>query len=42
MKKYDALDCAVLEAKQLTPDVFSLTVAAGELAKSARPGQFAQ
>ncbi len=42
MKKYDVRSCKILQRNQLTQDVFDVTVDAGELAKLARPGQFAQ
>lgn len=42
MKKYDVRSCEILQRNQLTQDVFDVTVDAGELAKLARPGQFAQ
>lgn len=32
--------CTILKREQLTPDVVSLTLMAGELAQSAKPGQF--
>lgn len=32
--------CKILDRQQLTPDVVSLTLDAGELARSAKPGQF--
>ena len=32
--------CKILDREQLTPDVVSLTLDAGELARSAKPGQF--
>ncbi|WP_444658628.1 dihydroorotate dehydrogenase electron transfer subunit [Caproiciproducens sp. R2] len=39
--KYDVMLCKITEKKQLTADVFDLTVEAGELAKAASAGQFA-
>ena len=41
MKKYDVRLCKILQKNQLTEDIFDLTVNAGDLAKIARPGQFA-
>lgn len=41
MKKYDVRLCKILQKNQLTQDIFDLTVDAGELAKTAQPGQFA-
>ncbi len=32
--------CTIVKREQLTPDVVSLTLMAGELARSAKPGQF--
>lgn len=40
--KYDVMLCKIAEKKQLTEDVFDLTVEAGPLAEAAQPGQFAQ
>ncbi|MBW7572534.1 dihydroorotate dehydrogenase electron transfer subunit [Caproiciproducens faecalis] len=39
--KYDVMLCKIIAKKQLTADIFDLTVEAGELAKAAQPGQFA-
>lgn len=39
--KYDVMLCKIISKRQLTADVFDLTVEAGELAKAAHPGQFA-
>ncbi len=39
---YDTRLCRILTKRQLTTDVFDITVDAGELAQQARPGQFAQ
>nr|WP_319489083.1 dihydroorotate dehydrogenase electron transfer subunit [uncultured Caproiciproducens sp.] len=39
--KYDVMLCKMIAKKQLTADIFDLTVEAGELAKAAQPGQFA-
>ncbi|MCD7829584.1 MAG: dihydroorotate dehydrogenase electron transfer subunit [Clostridiales bacterium] len=32
--------CRIIRAEQLTPDIFSFLLEAGEMARSARPGQF--
>ena len=42
MKQYDVRQCRVVRFEQLTADVFSAWVEAGELARAAVPGQFAQ
>ncbi len=42
MKQYDVRQCRVTEFTQLTADIYSAWVDAGELARMARPGQFAQ
>lgn len=39
--KYDVKVCKILEKQQLAKGIFSFVVAAGELAKAAQPGQFA-
>lgn len=39
--KYDVKLCRILQKQQLTSDIFDFTVSAGELAKAAKPGQFA-
>lgn len=40
--KYDVMLCKIINKKQLTSDIYDVTVDAGELAKVAQPGQFAQ
>ena len=42
MKQYDVRQCRVTDFTQLTADIYSAWVDAGELARMARPGQFAQ
>ena len=42
MKQYDVRQCRVVRFVYLTADVFSAWVEAGELARAAVPGQFAQ
>ena len=42
VKQYDVRQCRVTEFTQLTADIYSAWVDAGELARTARPGQFAQ
>ncbi len=39
--KYDVKVCEILEKQELAKGIFSFTVKAGELAKAAQPGQFA-
>jgi dihydroorotate dehydrogenase electron transfer subunit len=39
--KYDVMLCKVTDKKQLTADVFDITVSAGDIALNAKPGQFA-
>lgn len=39
--KYDVMLCKIISKRQLTADVFDLTVEAGKLAQAAQPGQFA-
>lgn len=39
--KYDVMLCKIISKRQLTADVFDLTVGAGKLAQAAQPGQFA-
>ena len=40
--KYDTMLCRILQKRQLTADVFDITVDAGKLALAAQAGQFAQ
>ena len=42
MKQYDVRQCRVMQFDQLTADIYSAWVDAGELARLAKPGQFAQ
>lgn len=42
MKRYDVRNCEIIGRRVLAPGVFDYTVAAGELARAALPGQFAQ
>ena len=42
MKKYDIRDCKIISLREIAPDVFDCTVEAGEAARAALPGQFAQ
>ena len=42
MKQYDVRQCCVTDFTHLTADIYSAGVDAGELARMARPGQFAQ
>ena len=39
--KYDVKVCEILEKEELAKGIFSFVVSAGELAKAAKPGQFA-
>ena len=41
VKKYDVRLCRIERAEQIAPGIYDVTVEAGELAKAARPGQFA-
>ncbi len=41
VKKYDVRVCRIERAEQIAPGIYDVTVEAGELAKAARPGQFA-